>query len=82
MANEKQPNGETPAAMTTAAAIHNDAPTDEDELGRHHLVAALERVARSAETPLVIAVYGSWGSGKTSLMKQLRRRLKGRWCRR
>lgn len=64
-------------SLTTAAAIHNDAPTDEDELGRHHLVGALERVVRSAETPLVIAVYGSWGSGKTSLMKQLQKRLVG-----
>jgi hypothetical protein len=62
-------------SLTTAAAIHNDAPTDEDELGRHHLVGALERVVRSAETPLVIAVYGSWGSGKTSLMKQLQKRM-------
>jgi KAP family P-loop domain/IPT/TIG domain len=52
-------------------AILGDAPTATDELGRSGYVQALAKVITDADTPLVIAVYGAWGTGKTSLMIQL-----------
>jgi hypothetical protein len=57
------------------ARIDSDAPTERDDLGRAPYVRTLARIVRTAETPLVIAIYGAWGAGKTSLMKQLRRQL-------
>jgi hypothetical protein len=61
------------------ARIDSDAPTEDDELGRHRLVTTLTSIVRSAQTPLVIAIYGAWGTGKTSLLRQLRRELDPRW---
>ena len=55
--------------------IDSDAPTEQDDLGREPYVRALDRIVQTAETPLVVAIYGAWGAGKTSLMMQLRRRL-------
>ena len=58
-----------------SAHLAADAATELDELGRARYVEALADVTTRAETPLVVALYGAWGSGKTSLMLQLRRRL-------
>ena len=55
--------------------IDSDTPTERDDLGREPYVRTLARIVRTAETPLVIAIYGAWGAGKTSLMMQLRRQL-------
>jgi hypothetical protein len=69
---------DVPAAGPDAAAmagVLSDAPTEKDELGRGRYVVALADLALTADTPYVIAVYGAWGSGKTSLMSQMRRRL-------
>ena len=56
--------------------IDSDAPTERDELGRHELLNALTRIVhKRATTPMVIALYGAWGTGKTSLLMQLRRQL-------
>ena len=57
------------------ARIDSDSPTERDDLGREPYVRTLARIVRTAETPLVIAIYGAWGAGKTSLMMQLRRQL-------
>jgi KAP-like P-loop domain-containing protein len=67
---------EEPAASRPAPLqILGDAPAEKDELGRGSYVEALARVITSADTPLVVAIYGAWGTGKTSLMKQLQHRL-------
>jgi hypothetical protein len=58
-----------------AFSVFSDAPTEQDELGRERYVDALADIALRADTPIVVAIYGAWGSGKTSLMRQLRRRL-------
>jgi replication-associated recombination protein RarA len=55
----------------TRGTVHNDEPSLRDLLGREQFVAALARVAATCETPLVIGLYGSWGIGKTSLMRQI-----------
>src|SRR5713101_4667591 len=64
------------AEGTAPPGLLSDAPTEQDRFGRAHYADVLAEVAAvRSETPLVIAVYGSWGSGKTSLMYQVRRRL-------
>jgi uncharacterized protein YjbI with pentapeptide repeats len=59
----------------TMVQIHSDEPALIDSLGRAAYVRALSQVLRSCETPLVVGLYGSWGSGKTSLLKQLQESL-------
>ncbi len=55
--------------------IHNDEPTQQDELGRDAYVNALTEVATTCETPLVIGIYGRWGSGKTTLLRLIHDRI-------
>jgi tetratricopeptide (TPR) repeat protein len=53
-------------------AVLDDEATLHDDLGRSRYVEILKEVLLAADTPLVIALYGPWGAGKTSMMKQLR----------
>jgi predicted KAP-like P-loop ATPase len=48
-------------------------PRETDWLNRHPAVDALRRLLESPTlaTPLVVGVYGGWGTGKTSLMRTL-----------
>jgi hypothetical protein len=62
-------------AVPSDVQMLSDTPTEDDEFGRSRYAETLANVALSAATPLVVALYGSWGSGKTSLMYQIRRRL-------
>ena len=49
----------------------NDEPFNVDQLGRQtELLAALDTIV-NAKPPLVIGVYGDWGTGKTSFMRAL-----------
>jgi hypothetical protein len=66
---------EAHAASPAQLQILSDSPAEKDELGRGSYVEAFARVITSADTPLVIAIYGAWGTGKTSFMKQLQDRL-------
>ena len=51
----------------------SDRETDEDCLGFSSYVESLADVCLEAEiAPLTVGVFGSWGSGKTSLMHMLR----------
>ena len=48
-----------------------DSATKEDGLKRGHYVSALARITSQSETPLVVGVFGEWGTGKTSLMRMI-----------
>ncbi|CQR26010.1 NTPase protein [Streptococcus varani] len=48
-----------------------DRPADKDLLGIEKYVNGLARFIEKCDTPLTIAVQGDWGSGKTSIMKQV-----------
>ena len=51
----------------------SDLSTDEDSLDFAAFRDALQEVVETAETPLTVGVFGPWGSGKTSLMRMVRR---------
>lgn len=57
------------------AFVHHDEPTSKDRLNREQYAEALARMAESCNTPLVIGLYGTWGIGKTSLMKLIEGKL-------
>lgn len=60
----------------TPDLIHNDEPTELDGLHRTECVKALAQIARTCATPLVVGLFGTWGTGKTSLMRQIEKELK------
>ncbi|MGW0806624.1 P-loop NTPase fold protein [Nonomuraea sp. NPDC002799] len=55
-----------------AGFTHSDEPATADSLGRREYAEALALLADSATPPMVIGVFGEWGIGKTSLLKQVR----------
>lgn len=59
----------------STGTIHNDEPTAVDRLNREQYAEAFARVAETCDTPLVIGLYGTWGVGKTSLMKLIKSKL-------
>ncbi|HEY9153065.1 MAG TPA: SUMF1/EgtB/PvdO family nonheme iron enzyme, partial [Anaerolineales bacterium] len=52
--------------------ILDDLPTDHDALDFTPYVETLVDVCKTASTPLTIGVFGTWGSGKTSLMQMVK----------
>ena len=58
--------------LISDAAI--DAPAD-DKLNLDAVAATLESLVANADTPSNIAVFGAWGSGKTSLSRLVKARL-------
>jgi len=55
----------------------NDQWTLIDDLGYENFVKNLETVIFNAKPPFTLGVYGGWGIGKTSIMKQLYFRIGG-----
>jgi formylglycine-generating enzyme required for sulfatase activity len=55
--------------------ILDDLPTDTDALDFKPYVETLVDVCKTASTPLTIGVFGTWGSGKTSLMRMVQKGL-------
>lgn len=65
--------GEAPRLL----AILSDQPADEDRLEFDPYARTLAEIVAdpATDTPLTIGVFGSWGAGKTSLMRMVRNRL-------
>jgi TPR repeat protein len=61
----------------SAFDVLTDEATQDDEFGRDIYIGSLRQVIESAASPLVVALYGAWGSGKTSMMMRLREQLEG-----
>jgi Cdc6-like AAA superfamily ATPase len=61
-----------------AAPGRSDEPSSTDYLERSNFVYALAALIshERTEVPLTIGIYGEWGSGKSSMMKQLEELLK------
>jgi len=64
-------------ADALSLSLLSDQPADEDQLNFAPYAQTLAEVIAdgSTQTPLTIGVFGSWGSGKTSLMAMVKRRL-------
>lgn len=61
-----------------APAVVTDAPISEDSedrFGRTRLADSIEKDLTGGASPIVVAVVGPWGSGKTSVLELVRRRL-------
>ena len=52
--------------------IVNDQPTEKDALDFMPYVETLADIIQTGNTPLTIGVFGTWGSGKTSLMRMVK----------
>jgi len=63
----------------TIGGAHNDEMFQEDHLGFDSYVQAFADLISAKETdpPLTIGIFGSWGIGKTFLLKNIIRRIKG-----
>src|SRR5512134_3309669 len=55
--------------------IVNDQPTETDGLDFKPYVETLADIIQTGNTPLTIGVFGTWGSGKTSLMRMVKKKL-------
>ena len=60
---------------TIPVGATDDLSTTEDALGYDLYTKVLLDFIRNAEPPLAISIQGAWGSGKTSLMKMIRKEL-------
>ena len=58
----------------------NDEPSGKDTLSRLVLARTFAQVASECQTPLVVGVYGSWGSGKTTFLKLIESELDQNHC--
>ena len=59
----------------------SDEPSEKDVLGFARFLAALERLVfdpKDIQTPLTVGIFGRWGSGKSSLLKQIKAALEAR----
>ncbi|CAG1022120.1 hypothetical protein MTYM_01496 [Methylococcales bacterium] len=54
---------------------HNDAPNHLDAFGQGEFIRQIAEVIKSCEAPKGIAINGYWGSGKTSALLQLHKKL-------
>src|SRR5947209_2213668 len=70
----------TPNPTARKNTFISDQPTSIDHLDFGHYVSGLVDLITSPETqtPLILGISGSWGSGKTSLMQLMEQEVAGR----
>ncbi|KGF12272.1 hypothetical protein HMPREF1627_00045, partial [Actinomyces sp. S6-Spd3] len=55
----------------------NDEPTEIDSLNINAYIAGFREFIKSCPTPMTAAIQGDWGSGKTSALKRIKKKLDG-----
>ena len=53
-----------------------DLPSNVDSFGIENYIEGLARFVLNCETPLVVAIQGDWGTGKSSIMEMVVRKIK------
>ncbi|BDM83803.1 KAP family P-loop NTPase fold protein [Acaryochloris marina] len=53
----------------------SDEPATKDSLGRDEIVTSFKQCVESCKTPFAIGLCGTWGTGKTTLMKLVKKEL-------
>ncbi len=61
----------------TSHLPQNDAPALQDTLGRQVFIDRIAKIIEGCQPPQVFGLHGDWGSGKTSAMHQLQKKLTG-----
>lgn len=56
----------------------NDEPTEHDSIESSKYIEGLGEFIKTCQTPMTIAIQGDWGTGKTSAIKHLKRKLRER----
>lgn len=56
--------------------INPDDPFEDDALGRKEIATVLTNLVKDEENPLVVGLHGSWGTGKTYLLRRWQQELK------
>ncbi|WP_327585385.1 P-loop NTPase fold protein [Nonomuraea sp. NBC_00507] len=69
------PSPRGPVQRDSRGFTHSDEPAQRDGLRREEYARHLAELARYASPPMVIGVFGEWGTGKTSMLMQVRDRL-------
>ena len=52
-----------------------DSPSDQPALGFDQTALALKEIIEASKPQFVVGIFGSWGSGKTTLMRAIERKL-------
>ena len=63
------------APTADAVKILIDSPSKEPSLGFEATATALAQIIRDSPPRFAVGIFGDWGSGKTTLMDEIRRRL-------
>jgi hypothetical protein len=64
-----------PAPTDDAVKILIDSPSKEPKLGFEATASALAQIIRESPPRFAVGIFGDWGSGKTTLMDEIRRKL-------
>jgi Cdc6-like AAA superfamily ATPase len=74
---ETSPEAARQWQVGTVGGAYNDEKYDEDRLGFNNYIEAFVDLiaAKETEPPLTIGIFGSWGMGKTFLLRNIDRRL-------
>lgn len=69
-----------PIGNTELCGASNDLAADKDQLGFKNYAKAFAKLIESQYTqpPITIGIYGSWGMGKSTILKYIEDELKGR----
>ncbi len=73
--NKPDTSSSEPNTDKKESNYNSDMPAIKDQLGTDKQQGGLVNFMRNCSTPMTIAIQGGWGTGKTSMMQQLKKKL-------